>query len=129
MVETEKLLSKETILHDIANALSPMANFRESMKDLKMTMEMGFEYLKKIQSEFESHGEEIGVYLYKNPRGRKILPALEALCRQDKKNLERLWKEVERIAERLDNANEKVATFQIRLAQENAYEKLVGNPK
>lgn len=110
------------MLHDIANALSPLMHYPHRIKNMARDMESSLEYLEMIQSEFARHGEGIGDYLLKDPKGQKMLPMLAELCKIERQNMERFREEYGRFARLLEKMKSLVTGQQIKLDREKLTE-------
>lgn len=90
-VETD--FNMKTVLHDIANLITPFSNFPERIGDVTKTMEVTLRHLRQAENEIERNMEDIGEFLKKDKRGRKILPPLQEICNMEQENLERFRRE------------------------------------
>lgn len=62
-VETD--FNMKTVLHDIANLITPFSNFPERIGDVTKTMEVTLRHLRQVENEIERNMEDIGEFLKK----------------------------------------------------------------
>jgi len=115
----DKKCDKTEMLHDIANALSPIMNYPSRIKNLSGDMETGLEYLEQIYRELDRHSGQIGEYLLNNPKGQKMLPMLGELCKMERQNLDSFREESGRLSKMLEKIGHIVTGYQLRLSREN----------
>jgi hypothetical protein len=107
-------VDEKKIVHDIANAFSPVLNYPDRVKKIENDLEYGFGCLKQIQEELARRSGSLSEYLLNDTKGRKILPAFAELCRLGEKNLERFRMETVRLAEQLDRLGGLVSEYGVK---------------
>lgn len=114
----DKKCDKAAMLHDIANAISPLLNHPSRIKNLAENMEAGLGYLEQIHYELNQHSERIGEYLLEDPEGKKMLPMLGELCKMERQNLDRFHEEHDRLSKLLKKMSHIVTDHQLKLLKE-----------
>lgn len=114
----DKQSDKIEILHDIANALSPILNYPNRIKKLAGDMEASLEYLEQIHCELDRQSGRIGEYLAEDPKGQKMLPMLGEICKMERQSLDDFNKEYDRFSRLLKKISHVVTDHQSRLSRE-----------
>lgn len=114
----DRQCDKTEMLHDIANALSPILNYPSRIKNLAWNMEASLEYLEQVNCELGRQSGQIGEYLLEDPRGQKMLPLLDELCKLERQNLDDFNMESRRLSRLLEKISHIVTDHQLRFSRE-----------